>query len=49
MSVDLYKQQSAMLHEWIKTSTLEEKKRPGKKKLVYSLADTITYMYMYIL
>ncbi|GAA5807663.1 hypothetical protein MFLAVUS_001034 [Mucor flavus] len=36
MSVDLYKQQSATLHEWIKTSTLEEKKRPAVKFTILS-------------
>lgn len=30
MAIDLYKQQSAMLHQWINRSSLEEKKRPGK-------------------
>lgn len=29
MAIDLYKQQSAMLHQWINRSSLEEKKRPG--------------------
>lgn len=31
MATDLYKQQSNMLHEWMNTTSLEEKKRPGKK------------------
>lgn len=29
MAIELYKQQSAMLHQWIARSSLEEKKRPG--------------------